>query len=162
MFVSFDFVFPIFHLISSFAFFFPNRDVDEDSEDLNPYDREYENEYSWEQLEEDEYGNLRASIDEDSKRRERRRRILTAAESARIRRGMIRYVEIIVDLSRAAAITDMRPVRSAVMFASIEQFLRNFFDENPLSQVGIIVLRNGIAERITELSSSPVSKARDS
>jgi transcription initiation factor TFIIH subunit 2 len=49
----------------------------------------------------------------------------------------------------------MRPVRSAIMFHVVQQFIRAFFDANPLSQLGIIVLRNGVAERLTELSSSP-------
>lgn len=39
------------------------------------------------------------------------------------------------------------------------QFIKAFFDENPLSQLGLIVLRNGVAERLTELSSSPVGAA---
>ena len=51
----------------------------------------------------------------------------------------------------------MRPVRAAVMSGVLQQFVRTFFDENPLSQLGIIVLRNGVAERLSELSSSPVS-----
>ena len=68
---------------------------------------------------------------------------------------MIRYLQIVVDLSRAASLTDMRPGRSAIMFHVVQQFIRAFFDANPLSQLGIIVLRNGVAERLTELSSSP-------
>jgi transcription initiation factor TFIIH subunit 2 len=68
---------------------------------------------------------------------------------------MIRYLQLVVDLSKAASLTDMRPVRSAIMFHVVQQFIRAFFDANPLSQLGIIVLRNGVAERLTELSSSP-------
>jgi transcription initiation factor TFIIH subunit 2 len=41
------------------------------------------------------------------------------------------------------------------MSGVLQQFVRTFFDENPLSQLGIIVLRNGVAERLSELSSSP-------
>lgn len=95
-------------------------------------------------------------VDTIEAQRARRRRLLTAAHSARIRRGMIRYLHLIVDLSRAASLTDMRPMRSVVMFGVAQRFIRTFFDENPLSQLGIIVLRNGVAERLTELSSSPV------
>ena len=51
---------------------------------------------------------------------------------------------------------DMRPVRSAVMSGILQQFVRAFFDENPLSQLGLVVMRDGVAERLTELSSSPV------
>ena len=54
---------------------------------------------------------------------------------------------------------DMRPLRAAVMSGVLQQFVRTFFDENPLSQLGIIVLRNGVAERLSELSSSPVRPA---
>ena len=64
--------------------------------------------------------------------------------------------QIIVDLSRAASIGDMRPNRLAVMAGVLRGFIRKFFDENPLSHLGIIVMRNGIAERLTELAGSPV------
>jgi hypothetical protein len=43
-----------------------------------------------------------------------------------------------------------------VMSGVAQRFVRAFFDENPLSQLGILVLRNGVAERLSELSSSPV------
>ncbi len=35
-------------------------------------------------------------------------------------------------------------------------FIREFFDQNPLSHLGIIIMRNGRSERLTELSASPV------
>lgn len=129
--------------------------MDDDDIVEGRYERVYEDEHSWEQLEEDEFGNLRSkttAIDD----RARRRRLLSSAASARIRRGMIRYMELIIDLSRAASLTDMRPIRSAVMFDVVQTFIRNFFNENPLSQLGVIILRNGVAEKLTELSSSPV------
>ena len=47
--------------------------------------------------------------------RAKRRRLLTDALSARIRRGLIRYLEVIVDLSRASATSDFRPTRFAVV-----------------------------------------------
>jgi transcription initiation factor TFIIH subunit 2 len=50
-------------------------------------------------------------------------------------------------------------MRGAVMSGVLQLFVRAFFDENPLSQLGIIVLRNGVAEQLTELSSSPVGIA---
>ncbi len=54
---------------------------------------------------------------------------------------------------------DMRPLRAAVMSGVLQQFVRAFFDENPLSQLGLVLLRNGVAERLSELSSSPVRAA---
>ena len=140
--------------------------------------------------------------------RAKRRRLLTDALSARIRRGLIRYLEVIVDLSRASATTDFRPTRFSVVLGVscgaagdlklvvcalgthqhlhlaadcvqqcaccptfihapnfrflvlcagvLQQFIREFFDQNPLSHLGILVLRNGVAERLTDLSGSPV------
>lgn len=34
----------------------------------------------------------------------------------------------------------------------LEKFVEEFFDQNPLSQLGIIAMKNKRAERITELS----------
>lgn len=61
-----------------------------------------------------------------------------------------------VDLSRAAAVDDMRPNRAAVVGACLHTFIREFFNQNPLSHLGLIVMRNGVAEQLTPLSSSPV------
>ena len=40
--------------------------------------------------------------------------------SARIKRGMIRYLDVVIDLSRAAAMNDFRPSRLAVMSRGCE------------------------------------------
>ena len=61
-----------------------------------------------------------------------------------------------MDLSRAAGISDMRPTRAAVMSLALQSFIREFFDQNPLSHLGLTLLRNGRAEPLTDLSGSPV------
>ena len=53
--------------------------------------------------------------------------------------------------------TDMRPNRGAMMIQILQLFVREFFDQNPLSHLSIMMLRNGRAERMTDLSGSPVS-----
>ena len=73
-----------------------------------------------------------------------------------IQRGMIRYLELVFDVSKAASMNDMRPIRSAAMFHAAEEFIRSFFDENPLSQLGIVLMKDGVAKQLTDLSSSPV------
>lgn len=62
----------------------------------------------------------------------------------------------VIDLSAAASAADMRPNRLSVMVDVAQDFIREFFDQNPLSHLGIVIMRNGVAERLTELSSSPV------
>jgi hypothetical protein len=69
---------------------------------------------------------------------------------------MIRYMQLVVDLSSAASAIDFRPSRLAVMVEAVQAFIREFFDQNPLSHLGIVFIRNGVAEILTELSSSPV------
>lgn len=68
-------------------------------------------------------------------------------------------VQVLLDMSRAASMTDMRPNRGAMMIQILQAFIREFFDQNPLSHLSIMVMRNGRAERLTELSGSPVSYA---
>ena len=67
---------------------------------------------------------------------------------------MIRYCYVMIDLSDAI-IEDMRPNRSAVLLQLMIKFIREFFNQNPLSQLGLIACKDGKAERITELSGSP-------
>ncbi|KAK9816858.1 hypothetical protein WJX72_006257 [[Myrmecia] bisecta] len=136
---------------------------EEEVADLQAFQREYEDDHSWEMLQEDDQGLLRPLDIREEQRAKRRR--LGAEASARIRRGMIRYLQIVVDLSRATSIADMRPSRIAVMSGVLQAFIRKFFDENPLSHIGILVMRNGKAKRLTELSGSPeahISKLRES
>lgn len=38
------------------------------------------------------------------------------------------------------------------MLAAAQRFLADFFDQNPLSHVGLLVLRNSKCEKLTELS----------
>lgn len=68
-------------------------------------------------------------------------------------------LQILLDMSRAASMTDMRPNRGAMMVHILQAFVREFFDQNPLSHLSVMLMRNGRAERLTELSGSPVSTA---
>lgn len=61
----------------------------------------------------------------------------------------------VLDLSRAAFASDMRPSRLSVMGAAARSFIRRFFDLNPLGQLGLAVLRDGVAVKLTDLSGSP-------
>jgi hypothetical protein len=46
-----------------------------------------------------------------------------------------------------------------VMLAACKAFVREFFDQNPLSQLGIIAIRDGIAHRLTDLAGTPEAQA---
>ncbi|KAL6762870.1 Ssl1-like-domain-containing protein [Haematococcus lacustris] len=123
------------------------------------FQRQYDNEHTWEALQEDEHGMLR--VDRSAEQRAKRLKTLSsAAQSARIRKGMIRYVLLVLDVSAGAGAQDLRPNRLACMLRVTRDFIRRFFDQNPLSQLGLLLMRNGCCERLTELSGSPESQIR--
>ena len=49
----------------------------------------------------------------------------------------------------------MRPNPKRSPVTVVIKFVREFFNQNPLSQLGLIACKDGKAERITELSGSP-------
>ncbi|KAG0582307.1 hypothetical protein M758_3G047500 [Ceratodon purpureus] len=126
---------------------------DEAMADRGAFERHYADERSWEELQEDESGMLRP-LDVAQQQRQHRKR-MAAMAGPHIQRGIIRYVYVLLDFSRAAAEMDLRPSRMGIVADCVEAFVREFFDQNPLSHLGIILLRNGIAHRLTDLSGSP-------
>jgi len=59
---------------------------------------------------------------------------------------------VIIDLSNSMAEKDLKPSRRELTFNLLEQFINEYFDQNPISQLGIIVTRDGLSEKLTELS----------
>lgn len=83
-----------------------NGEAEEDEEEddannggLAAWERAYADERSWESLQEDESGLLQP-IDNQSLKHAQYRRRLRAASTARIQKGLIRYVYIVIDLSK--------------------------------------------------------------
>lgn len=72
-----------------------------------------------------------------------------------IEKGVIRYLFLILDLSWSSAVSDLKPSRRSVMLDATAEFIREFFDQNPLSHLGIIAVAHGIASKVSELSGSP-------
>lgn len=58
-----------------------------------------------------------------------------------IKRGMIRYLYLAIDLSKSMSEGDLRPSRLAVTLRIVQDFISSYFDQNPLSQLGILVTR---------------------
>lgn len=52
---------------------------------------------------------------------------------------------------------DFRPSRMAIMAKHVEAFVREFFDQNPLSQIGLVTIKDGVAHTLTDLGGSPES-----
>ncbi|GAM24274.1 hypothetical protein SAMD00019534_074490 [Acytostelium subglobosum LB1] len=105
---------------------------------------------TWDDLEEDEAG-LRPSVQKERTMRTRRQRI----DAQRVRRGMQRHVCLVVDLSKTLASQDMKPSRHQCLLNATESFIKEFFDQNPISQVSLIITKNSKAEKVSEMNGNP-------
>jgi transcription initiation factor TFIIH subunit 2 len=54
---------------------------------------------------------------------------------------------------------DMRPTRFDLTLEYAREFVTEWFDQNPLGQIGIVGMRGGIGERICEMSGASVLSA---
>ena len=79
------------------------------------------------------------------------------APAAAIRRTIIRHLVLILDLSSAMMDRDMRPTRFDLMLQYAREFIIEWFDQNPLGQIGIVGMRGGLGERIGEMSGTSLS-----
>lgn len=59
---------------------------------------------------------------------------------------------LILDLSQSMMDRDMRPSRFDLMLEYSREFVNEWFDQNPLGQIGIVGMREGIAEKIGGMS----------
>ena len=100
-------------------------------------------------------------------RRRRLQRSDYARSSRRLVRDMIRYVYLVVDCSHAMYGRDPAlrmsvsgsagtggATRFDVVLSAVSTFVQRYYDENPLSHLGLIVVRDGEAELLTRLTGS--------
>jgi len=74
---------------------------DEAMADRGAFERDYADERSWEELQEDESGMLRNPLDVADQQRQHRKR-MAAMAGPHIQRGIIRYVYVLLDFSRVS------------------------------------------------------------
>lgn len=104
---------------------------------------------SWETVQEDEAGSLQNAV-EDWIARNRRKR-LQAPDTA-IRRSIIRHLILLIDLSASMLDRDMRPHRYGLALQYARDFVLEWFDQNPLGQIGVVGMRAGVGERVCEMT----------
>lgn len=86
---------------------------------------------------------------------EARKKKIMRNPSTPFQRGIIRTLVVVVDASAAMADKDLRPTRLGATLAHLHDFVGEFFDQNPISQLGIVVMRNGVAQVASEVSGLP-------
>ncbi|KAL6720196.1 hypothetical protein ACLMJK_002117 [Lecanora helva] len=83
----------------------------------------------------------------------KRKRLLK--DTTPLQRGIIRHLIMVLDLSDAMAEKDLRPTRYLLTLRYTTAFITEFFEQNPISQLGIIGMRDGLALNISPLSGNP-------
>jgi transcription initiation factor TFIIH subunit 2 len=84
---------------------------------------------------------------------EKRRRLLR--DTTPLQRGIIRHLVLVLDMSFAMAEKDLLPTRYRLTLGYAVAFVREFFEQNPISQLGIVGMRDGVAVRISDLGGNP-------
>ncbi|KAL4972396.1 Ssl1-like-domain-containing protein [Aspergillus desertorum] len=113
---------------------------------------EFELARTWETLVEGADGTISSTVGgllEASKRK----RLLK--DTTPLQRGIIRHVILILDLSQSMMEKDLRPTRYLLTLRYAQEFVREFFEQNPISQIGVVGLRDGLALRISDMSGNP-------
>ena len=72
-----------------------------------------------------------------------------------LQRGIIRHLILVLDLSSAMAEKDLRPTRYLLTIRYAQEFVTEFFEQNPISQLGVVGMRDGLAVRISDMSGNP-------
>jgi transcription initiation factor TFIIH subunit 2 len=62
-----------------------------------------------------------------------------------------------MDLSRGMGNKDWKPHRLACTSEALQGFVKDYFDQNPISQLGLIGIKGMTSEKISELSGNPRS-----
>ncbi|KAL1413918.1 hypothetical protein MTO96_007967 [Rhipicephalus appendiculatus] len=119
-----------------------------DEEEGKGYRWETEYERTWEAIQEDESGLLQPSV-LDFVHRAKRKQMLAKKN---VRLGMMRHLYIVVDFSESMSEPDLKPTRLICTLKMLELFVEEFFDQNPISNVGVISTCNKRAQKLCELA----------
>nr|XP_019949247.1 PREDICTED: general transcription factor IIH subunit 2-like isoform X2 [Paralichthys olivaceus] len=124
--------------------------MDEEPERAKRWEGGYER--TWEVLKEDESGSLKATVEEILFQSKRKRVIESHGQ---VRLGMMRHLYVVIDCSRSMEDQDLKPNRLTSTLKLMEAFVDEYFDQNPISQVGIITTKSKRAEKLTDLTGNP-------
>ncbi|KAG7143174.1 General transcription and DNA repair factor IIH subunit ssl1 like protein [Verticillium longisporum] len=106
---------------------------------------------SWETVEEGADGSLDV---EGRAEAEKRRRLLR--DTTPLQRGIIRHLVLVLDMSFAMTEKDLLPTRLRLTWRLAREFVKEYFEQNPISQLGIVGMRDGVAVRVSEMGGNPV------
>ncbi|KAI9757677.1 MAG: hypothetical protein M1815_000324 [Lichina confinis] len=83
----------------------------------------------------------------------KRKRLLK--DTTPLQRGIIRHLMLVLDLSLCMVEKDLQPTRYLLTIRYAQEFVTEFFEQNPISQLGVIGMRDGLAVRISDMTGNP-------
>ncbi|KAF2741943.1 hypothetical protein M011DRAFT_497822 [Sporormia fimetaria CBS 119925] len=87
---------------------------------------------------------LQQSVQEKEEERKRKR---LRKDTKPFQRGIIRHVVLVLDLSETMLEKDMRPNRFIAMINYTQEYVREFFEQNPISQMSVLGMHDGLCIR---------------
>ena len=107
---------------------------------------------SWSRLQEVEGRLVDGGPSQEKEEKRRRPRDFEDDDASGVARGLIRHVVVVIDASRAALLTDMRPTRLGATIGACAEFVEAFFGTNPVSSIAVIKAADGTASRLSRMS----------
>ncbi|KRW99658.1 hypothetical protein PPERSA_03459 [Pseudocohnilembus persalinus] len=104
---------------------------------------EYENQILLNQLEQQKNKKLEKKVEIDKK-------FINSQEN----KNLIRYLNLVVDLTHTMNIQDLKPSRLSLTIQNLDVFVKQFFDKNPLSMLGLAVCKDGVCQQLIDFSSN--------
>lgn len=77
-----------------------------------------------------------------------------ANKKSHSRLGMMRHLCLILDCTENMSTPDLKPTRFLCSLKLLEVFIEEFFDQNPISQLGVFAMKNKRTEKVTEMAGS--------
>nr|CAG4649322.1 EOG090X05VA [Scapholeberis mucronata]SVE93608.1 EOG090X05VA [Scapholeberis mucronata] len=121
-----------------------------DEDEVKEYRWESGYEKTWEAIKEDDDGLLESNVADLVARAKRKRAALKA--SGAIQLGMMRHLFVIVDSSECMSLQDLKPTRFLCVLKLLELFVHEFFDLNPISQLGILTTKLKRSDKVAVLA----------
>lgn len=106
---------------------------------------------SWDIVQEDKAGSLETIVNGLTELRKKR----FLKNVTPFQRGIIRTLVLVIDFSSVMLEKDLRPNRSTLTVNYAIDFVTEYFDQNPISQLGVVIMRNGLAQLVSDVSGNP-------
>ncbi|OJD31855.1 tfiih basal transcription factor complex p47 subunit [Diplodia corticola] len=91
--------------------------------------------------------------EEDNPEAKKRKRL--RQDTKPFQRGIIRHVVLVIDQSEAMLEKDFKPTRYSATLKYAQEYVREFFEQNPISQLSVMSMYDGLCNRVSELSGNP-------